>query len=124
MESLRWAALILNILWGLQELLLLIGSDLWVGPVDLLTLALTLLLLLPFLSIGAILLPRARHFSRFVLLLNAGVVTLLLLNLLRLSVDGPHLGSVESTELFLSFLALIPLTLNCVYLLKVLWNRP
>ena len=116
METLRWAALILNVLWVLQELLLFAAPGLWSGPIELVHLVIMFLMLLPFFSIFAILLPTHRIVARFAWVANIGSLLLLLLNLIRLNTADNHPGAFTITEIFLTFLAIIPLTLNSIYL--------
>lgn len=123
METLRWAALILNVLWVLQELLLFAAPELWSGTMGLMHLVIMFLLLLPFISIFAILLPRHLILTRFALLGNMGSLMLLLFNFVGLNVTDYHPAAFATTAVFLTFLAMIPLTLNSAYLVSILMNR-
>ena len=119
METLRWAALILNFLWGLQELLLFAAPGLWPGPLGLMHLAVMLLVLLPFFSIFAILRPRHRTLTKIALVLNIGPLILLLINFIRLRTADYHPVALAITELVITFLAMIPLTLSSIYFFQM-----
>jgi hypothetical protein len=54
------------------------------------------------------------------LAMNVGALTMLLLHLIRFTINDHHPRPVSTTELILSLLAIMPVTLNCICLFRLI----